>query len=180
MNKQSIFVSYSHKDGEIMTQLSKFIRVTMQREVTPFSDQNIAPGATWRDALQRAMAEASVAILIVSIDALDSECIRKEELPTLLKRREEEGLTIIPVIVRPCPWDKVPELEGLNSLPKDGQPLFNGRRDPYQIEEEMTAIARFVAEALDPAHAVESEVVARSPRPTSHTGPSNERTAHTQ
>jgi hypothetical protein len=155
MSSGPIFISYSREDLGITTQLAKFIRVILRHEVVPFTDADIPPGADWQAALERAMAAAKVAILIISIDALDSSFMREEEFPTLLRLREKDGLTVIPVLVRPCPYDRIPWLRGINRVPRDGEPLFNDRRGPYEIEAEMTAIADLVAKSLDPQPAVE-------------------------
>ena len=46
---------------------------------------------TWYPAIEKALNEASAAILLVSADFLISEFIRNEEIPRLLERREKEG-----------------------------------------------------------------------------------------
>ena len=51
-----------------------------------------------------AMARATVAVLLVSADFLTSDFILDEEVPKLLKRRDQEGLLIFPILIKPCAW----------------------------------------------------------------------------
>jgi len=69
------------------------------------------------------MAETHVAVFIVSADFLNSEFVRRKEIPALLERRRREGLRIIPLIARPCPWQQVPWLAAIQARPLDGKTL---------------------------------------------------------
>jgi hypothetical protein len=61
-----------------------------------------------------------------------------KEIPLLLERREKEGLKIIPVIVKPCPWKMVPWLSRLPVFPGDGIPLASSNK--YQVENELSKL----------------------------------------
>jgi hypothetical protein len=69
--------------------------------------------------------------------------------------RAESGLRIVPVILRPCNWQRVRWLSGLQVRPKDGRALSLGRK--AKIETDCTAIVNEIAAILE-------ELVIESPR----------------
>ena len=108
MSTPTVFISYSHKDEVWKERLSTQLRVLqMQGELDVWDDRRIEAGEDWHPEIETAMAQASVAILMVSADFLTSNFILGEEVPRLLERRHNEGLRVFPVIVRPCQWKQV-------------------------------------------------------------------------
>jgi hypothetical protein len=93
------------------------------------------------------MERADVAVLLISADFLGSEFINSEEVPFLLERREKDGLSVIPVIVKPCPWKQVGWVEEINVRPKDGTPL-SGFSD-HGAEQHLTDLATEILGYLD-------------------------------
>jgi hypothetical protein len=71
-----------------------------------WDDRRIAIGDDWLPEIEQAMNAAKVAVLLISADFLVSKFIRGVEVPRLLQRRQDEGLRIVPVLVRPCAWKK--------------------------------------------------------------------------
>ena len=114
-----------------------------------WDDRRIEAGLDWYPEIQAAMDRACVAVLLVSADFLTSEFILGEEVPRLLQRRDEEGLRVFPVIVRPCAWLRVKWLARMQARPKNGRPLSAG--DEYQIDADLAAIAEEIATIIDRA-----------------------------
>ena len=88
---------------------------------------------------QEAINECEIALLLVSSDFIASPFINGEELPDLLTRREKEGMTVIPIIVRDCLWQSEPVLKDLQALPTDGKAVIkfseaSGERDQVWTE----------------------------------------------
>ena len=88
-----------------------------------WDDSLIAAGEDWEAHIGQAMARAQVAIFLISADALNSAFIRSKEIPELLRRRQEEGLQLVPVLVRPCAWKTVEWLRKAQVRPLEGKPL---------------------------------------------------------
>ena len=105
-----VFVSYSREDetwrGRFAEMLKPLVR---ERRLEVWSDDRMVVGYEWRPQLAEAIGRARVALLLVSASFLASDFIMDQELPALLRN----GARLVPVLVRPCMWQAVPVLEGL-------------------------------------------------------------------
>jgi hypothetical protein len=135
-----LFISYSHKDegfkDELITMLSGLQR---QGVIDTWQDRLIKPGAEWFNEIHTAMEECNMAVLLVSPDFIASRFIQEKELVHLFQRRVEEGLRVIPIIVRPCLWESEPAIQRLQVLPKNAKPVIsfsgdNGDRDQVWMD----------------------------------------------
>ena len=145
MSNPTIFISYSHEDERWKQRLTTQLAVLESEGILEaWDDRRIGAGEDWYDQIQQAMDRACVAILLISAEFLTSNFVRREEIPKLLQRREEEGLRVVPVILKPCPWKHVRWLARMQARPKDGRPLSAG--DDHQIEADLAGIAEEVAE----------------------------------
>lgn len=120
-----IFISYSHKDEATKNRVNKHLTVLSSAGIALeiWDDRRIQAGESWREEIRDAIEGCSMALLLVSADFLTSKFILDEEVPRLLKRRLEEGVKIIPVIVADCAWQLVPWLSPTQARPTDGRPL---------------------------------------------------------
>jgi tetratricopeptide (TPR) repeat protein len=119
-----VFISYSHQDRTWKDRLVRQLGVLEREDLLhTWHDGLISTGSDWLPEIESAMAEAGVAVLLVSADFLNSDFIRGREVPTLLMRRKDEGMHIFPVIVNPCPWQKVKWLAPIQALPEGDQTL---------------------------------------------------------
>jgi hypothetical protein len=143
-----VFVSYSHADETEKNQLLTQLRVLeLGAELLGlWSDDRIGGGDDWQAEIEEAMNAASVAILLVSANFLTSEFILGREVPELLRRREAEGLRVIPVIAKPCAWREVAWLRSMNCRPRDGRPVW--REAGIHADEELARIAEEVARSV--------------------------------
>lgn len=102
MPKPKVFVSYSHRNEKALAQLLRFLR-PLEREglVAAWADTTLQAGDDWKRKIDEALAEATVAVLLISQDFLDSTFITREEVPRLLEREATGHLTMIPVFLSP-------------------------------------------------------------------------------
>ena len=150
-----VFISYAHEDEAFKDKLVKMMAGMQRRGViATWQDRQILPGDDWYDSIQAAMTEADMALLLISADFIESRFINEEEVPRLLQRRQSEGMRVIPIILRPCPWTSEPILKKLQALPQDGKPVItfsqdNGDRDQAwtDIAEAIEQLAKGVANA---------------------------------
>src|SRR5262245_29504783 len=147
MTQPIIFISYSHEDESEKDELLTHLGV-LQREgsISLWSDDQISVGADWKQEISEVIAQARVAILLISANFLNSGFILGEEVPILLNRRKSEGLIVFPVIAKACAWRDVKWLTEIHVRPKNGKPIWSASN--RQVDEDLTAIAEEVAEIV--------------------------------
>lgn len=140
-----IFISYSHLDEQWKDQLVSHLSVLQQQDhLQLWEDRQIGAGDAWRDQIQEAMESSNVAILLISANYLTSQFILSVEIPEVLRRRNREGIHIIPMVIKPCAWSKVKWLSAMNLYPKDGKPLSGVSE--HEIDNCLAQLATLVCE----------------------------------
>jgi len=143
MSTRRIFISYSHNDEEWKNRVESHLGVLARQGLLDvWSDRKIAVGDEWFDAIEQEIGQADAAILLISANFLNSDFILNKEVSRLLERRKNEGMRVIPVIIKPCAWKKIPWLSALQARPRDGRPLSSGTE--YQIDSDLAALAEEV------------------------------------
>jgi len=119
-----VFISYSHQDEAWKDRIQAHLGVlARQGLLSVWDDRQIQAGQDWLPAIEQSMASCRVALLLISVDFLNSRFIESQEVPSLLKRRQAEGVRVIPVILKPCAWPRVEWLKGIQARPSDGKAL---------------------------------------------------------
>ncbi len=117
--RTKVFISYSHENEEELNRLLVHLKAAkLNKMVEWWDDTQIRPGEDRNKEIQKAIDLARVAVLLVSVDYLASDSIVKNELLPLLTASEEEGITILPVIVGPCGFEytDLARLQAVNDL----------------------------------------------------------------
>jgi tetratricopeptide (TPR) repeat protein len=143
----TVFLSYSHQDERWKNRVAAALAALgLEADLEVWDDRRIAAGDGWLAEIEAAMNRASVAVLLVSTDFLASRFIRGTEVPHLLNRRQKEGLRIIPLFVRPSPWEAVDWLAAIQGLPTDAKPLSTLRK--HQADQHLSTFAKEVRSSL--------------------------------
>ena len=115
-----IFISYSHSDEDWKNRLQKKLKILeLEGNFTVWDDRQIELGDNWLPTIEHELNLADVAIMLISDDFLTSDFIRTKEIPTLLERREREGVRVVPLIVESCPWQAVGWLSAIQGGSRD-------------------------------------------------------------
>lgn len=116
-----LFVSYASADVELAAQLMQHMAGLRLEGIATWSDQEILPGATWESEISEALAEADVALVLISPSFLASDYCTGVEWEFALQRRITGDLTVIPIILRPSDWH--PLVGDIQVLPPTGAPV---------------------------------------------------------
>jgi tetratricopeptide (TPR) repeat protein len=123
-SRDQVFISYSHKDKDWLDRLQRMLQPLVRNgAISLWADITIQPGAKWEKEIQKALASAKVAVLLVSDHFLDSDFIAQEELPPLLAAAEKDGVKILWVYLRPCLW-KVTAIAAYQATHDTSKALF--------------------------------------------------------
>lgn len=144
------FICHSHEDAAYLKQLLEHLALAKQQGLAIWSSQDIPSGARWQLAIETALANTTVGILLVSASFLASPFIRQQELPVLLRKAEEGKLRLLSLIWRECGWrdSLLAKYQPLNSQPLASLP--KPRR-----EATLAQIAAQITEALRPTAGAE-------------------------
>lgn len=153
MTKKNIFISYSHKDEKWKDRVITHLKVI--EPVCDFNiwdDRKIKDGDDWLPEIEEQLNAANVFILLISANFLSSNFINRNEIPTILERREKEGLVVLPFILKPCSWQKISWLSKIQLLPQDGRPLIKGNE--YEIENDLSILSDVIHKIATPPNDV--------------------------
>jgi hypothetical protein len=140
--RNRVFICYSHKDEKHRARLRDYLRTLERAGLTEaWDDTRIDAGQTWREEIRNALESARVAVLLVSIDFLNSRFIADDELPPLLQAAKEEDVLILQVFVGPCKkaFEDRFDLEPFQTFNKPEKPF--SKLSGHQRDEEWDRLA---------------------------------------
>ncbi|MBV8817233.1 MAG: tetratricopeptide repeat protein [Acidobacteriaceae bacterium] len=145
--RNQVFISYSHKDGKWLKELQTHLApLSRKRKVDVWADTAIAPGASWREEIRLAIANAKVAVLLVTANFLKSDFINNNELSPLLTAAKTEGLRVLWVAVSPCMWSET-ELAGYQAVNDAARPI--SKLSVSARQELWVTVAKAISDAVN-------------------------------
>jgi hypothetical protein len=123
----SLFYSYSHKDEDLRVKLEAHL-ASLKREglISEWHDRKIIAGTDSDCEIDEHLETADVILLLISSDFIASNYCFEKEATRAMERHESGEATVVPVILRPCSWQKLP-FGKLQALPSDGKPVTSHR-----------------------------------------------------
>jgi hypothetical protein len=96
----SIFISYSHQDQKWLDELKIWLEPLVRKNIIKiWDDTHIQPGDDWREEIDKSLAGATAALLLVTKNFIASKFIYKNELIPLLDRAATKGVKILWIAV---------------------------------------------------------------------------------
>ncbi|MCP5054191.1 MAG: hypothetical protein GY940_43895, partial [bacterium] len=147
MNKQ-ILISYSQRDEHWRDLIIKYLEkhgIDYPR-VMLLDDGSSSDNHQSTSLLKSVSHQETVIILLVSAAYLSSDLILDVHIPVILPHSNNKNIYILPLIVTPCPWEKISWLNRLTVYPKSGEPLSSLSK--YNMDFELADLAEQIAGLL--------------------------------
>lgn len=118
-----VFCCYAREDKELLQLTKKHLR-PLEREglIMLKADVDISPGWEWEPTISHYLDIADIILLLISPDFIDSNYCFDEEMKRAIERHEQGTARVVPVIIRPTTWHKMP-FGKLQALPQDAKPI---------------------------------------------------------
>jgi len=91
-------------------------------QITEWHDRDIQAGTNWEREIEVHISMASIILLLVSPDFINSDYCYGVEMQRALARHRSGEAYVIPIILRPVHWERTP-LGTLQALPPEGRPI---------------------------------------------------------
>ena len=91
----------------------------------------------WRQEITEALERTKVAVLMISANFLASDFIASDELPALFTAANEGGTIIMPIILKPCSFTRIPNLSRFQSVNPPSRTLVEmneGEQDRFLLK----------------------------------------------
>ncbi len=144
MTMARVFFSYSHVDAALRDRLETALAM-LQHEglIEPWHDRRIIAGDEFDPAIDEELERADVILLLASPNFLASPYCFGIEVRRAMERHKAGTARVIPVILRPCEWERAP-FGALQAIPTGGRPIT---RWPDQ-DEAFLDVARAIRTAV--------------------------------
>lgn len=120
------FISYSHKDEtyfELLVEgLKQHSKESKTFEWDSWDDRRILVGEDWYEAIDNAIDQCNMALLLISANFFASGFIKKNEFEKIIEKAKDQGFLIVPVLINHCDylkWDSLNRLQFFIAKGKD-------------------------------------------------------------
>lgn len=141
----SVFVSYSHEDEDLKTELLKHL-APLERlgQIDAWHDRKIKAGEEWDKVISKSLEGADIILLLVSIDFINSKYCYDIELEAALERHAKQLARVVPIILRNCLWQHT-SFAKLPALPPDAKAVCSWQ----DRDEALTKVAEGIRQIGD-------------------------------
>ena len=142
-----VFISYSNKDQRWLDRLLVHLRpIEKSGNIEVWADTRIKPGENWAEEIEAALSQCDIALLLISADFLASDFITSKELPPLLQAASRHACNVLSIIIGPCMFSLIHDLQRFQALNSPGRPLVKMKR--AEAEEILARVARLIFDCV--------------------------------
>ena len=162
----NMFIIYAREDKDIKNRIVSYLNPFR----TPFNlviwhDDNIDPGQLWHKKIKDNLEQTDLFLLLVSIDFMNSDFILKVECRYAIDMYKANKSVVIPVIIKPCPWDidldlgeTAFNLSELQVLPYEGKPIADWNVPDNAYNNIAGGIKKFLKDIVERRQRVQLEI----------------------
>lgn len=138
-----IFYCYAHEDKDLRDRIDKHLG-TLKRlgHIVGWYDREIQAGTEWEKEIEAHLSTASIILLLVSADFVNSDYCYGVEMQKALKMHEKSETLVLPILLRPVDWQDAPFAK-LQILPTGAKPITSWS-DPEEALEDVAKQIRAV------------------------------------
>jgi TIR domain/SIR2-like domain len=128
----SLFIAYAREDETLVHELKAHLKsLQLEGLISVWHDREIAAGRDWDTDIKEHLESADIILLLVSAAFISSAYCIGVEAARAVARHLTNDARVIPILLRPVEWTKIPVGSGtavlklglLNALPTDGRPV---------------------------------------------------------
>ncbi len=181
MTSIDMFISYAPEDESLRQKLYTSLKALRSTNFTFWSSRDLIAGQESSHQINTHLNNAQIILILVSPDYLSSDDLYEHQLLPAMERAKNKQARVIPILLRPCNWEKSP-LGKFSPLPPDHKPVTRWQHLDSAWENITDGITAVVDNLLASAPALPdiSNTIAQStpapsaqPEPAQHTASSD-------
>jgi uncharacterized protein YjbI with pentapeptide repeats len=144
-----VFISFAPSDQSLCQNLRDHLSLLVRLKMIVLSHEEVLTPDIhqWEEKASAVFQEAQVILLLVSAPFLASHQAWREVIEPALRRHQQGGIRLIPIILRPTAWKGSP-LADLQPLPTDGKPVTEWE----QIDTPLMEVSERIRKVVQPLH----------------------------
>jgi tetratricopeptide (TPR) repeat protein len=144
-----IVCSRGEQDARLCSQLQQGLSHLRRAGVmTLWHEAMIVPGGEQQQEMERHLEQATLILLLLSPDFLDSDVCYAMQQRAMEKHRKQEA-SVIPIVVRPCDWEET--FKFLEVLPTNHKPITSWSNRDQAFLDVVRSIRRMIDELIAPS-----------------------------
>lgn len=130
-----IFYCYAHEDRDLRDRIDKHLGVLKRTgQVMGWYDREIQVGTEWEREIEVHLSTASIILLLVSADFVNSDYCYGMEMQKALEMHEKRKAHVLPILLRPVDWQDAPFAK-LQILPTGAIPVTEWQNQDKALED---------------------------------------------
>jgi TPR repeat protein len=146
-----LFIAYSPEDESIRKILDDHLSILKKLgEINTWYDGDIIAGQEYDKVTASALESSDIILLLISPSFLSSEYSIGTLMKGMTRQNGRKAYVVLPVILKACAWDLIPELNNLPTLPEDGKPIASRVDADQALTDSIRLIHKIVKEFSSP------------------------------